>query len=103
MLKPDLRPIDRQTILPPARDHAQEFGRRLTELRILSGWTYRELAERSGLARGTVSKLLAGGQQPNLRQLLALQHGFGMGSIEELLGPLPSQSYPDALHRDNYL
>lgn len=98
----DTRPIDVRGPLPPAvsaRDLAQWFGKRLTELRLLSGLTIRELADNAGLASGTVSNLLAGGQQPNLRQLLALQRALRVGSLEELLGTHPSLCLPQQLLR----
>jgi transcriptional regulator with XRE-family HTH domain len=53
----------------------------------------RELATAAGLPSGTVSALCSGRQQPNLRQLLALQRGLKLSSIEELLGAFPSLTY----------
>lgn len=76
-----------------ARDLAQAFGLRLTVLRKRAGFTVRDLAELSGLPSGTVGALCVGNQLPNLRQLLCLQRGFNMASIEELLGCFPSRHY----------
>lgn len=92
---PDTRPGWVRAGPPPiaARDLAQRFANRLAALRAVSGLTVRELASRSGLPSGTVSALLTGRQQPNLGQLLALQRGFGMASVEELLGEAPSLGF----------
>lgn len=92
-LRPDLRPPELSGPYVPARDLAQSFGRRLNSLRGDASLTIRELAAAAGLPSGTVSALCSGRQQPNLRQLLALQRGLSLSSVEELLGTFASLSY----------
>ena len=96
VVKP-FRPETRDTRLRgpyrPVRDLAQAFGDRLADLRELSGLTVRDLSTRSGLPSGTVSGLLTGKHQPSLRQLLALQRGLGLASLDELLGSPPSLGF----------
>ena len=81
--------------LPTSSAHGtRPFADRLDALRSAAGLSYRQLASASGLKQGTVSRLLTGRMEnPPLRTLLALQRGLGLGSIEELLGPLPSQAF----------
>jgi transcriptional regulator with XRE-family HTH domain len=50
----------------------------------------RELARRTGLSPTTISELEQGQHEPKLGTLLALRDGLGLGSIEELLGTMPS-------------
>lgn len=67
---------------------------RLTALRRQRGLSYRQLATACGLRPGTISRLLTGRMEnPPLRTLMALQKGLGLGSIEELLGQMPSQVF----------
>ncbi len=94
--RPDLRPNHHRGPYQPARDLAQAFGRRLNDLRQEAHLTMRDLAADAGLPPGTVSALCAGRHLPNLKQLLALQRGLKLGSIEELLGTLPSLTYEAA-------
>lgn len=76
-----------------ARD-SRALSARLRELKVEKGLTYRAIAERSDLTSGQVSNLLNGRMEnPPLSVLLALRRGFGVGSIEELLGPLTSQLF----------
>ena len=91
--RPDLRPRHARTRYTPARDLAQSFGARLSALRQEAGLSLRELAARAGLPVGSVSNICSGRQQPNLGQLLALQRGLALGSVEELLGSFPSLTY----------
>lgn len=92
-IRPDLRPERFRGPYSPARDLAQGFAERLEYLRLEAGLTVRELAAGSGLPPGTVQALRSGKQQPNLGQLLALQRGLSCGSVEELLGVLPSLEF----------
>lgn len=62
---------------------------RLKELRG-SAISQRELARRTGLSAGTIGQIEQGRHEPRLGTLLALRRALGVGSIEELLGPMPS-------------
>jgi hypothetical protein len=57
--------------------------------------THGKLSKASGLPPGTIEAYLRGLRVPSLTNLLALTRGLGLGSIEQLLGPLPSQTFPD--------
>lgn len=58
----------------------------------------RALAKAARLSPGTIEKLEAGDiKKPSLRLLLALRAGLRLGTIEELLGPLPSDTYRDEI------
>lgn len=45
----------------------------------------------ANLSSGSVQRLLSGQQEPRLGTLLALVEVFRLGSIEQLLGALPSE------------
>jgi transcriptional regulator with XRE-family HTH domain len=62
---------------------------RLKELRG-SAISQRELARRTGLSAGTIGQIEQGRHEPRLGTLLALRGALDLGSIEELLGPMPS-------------
>ena len=80
------------TLLPRER---AIFGERLAQLLAASPLgSQSELARRSGLAESQISALLRGTRNdPSLSTLLALKKGLRLGSVEELLGPMPSESY----------
>lgn len=63
------------------------LGERLRELRTVP---QRKLARQTGLSPGTISQIEQGRHEPRLGTLLALRGALGVGSIEELLGPMPS-------------
>lgn len=67
------------------------WGQRVRVLRKRKGWTVRQLSDRSGVGRTTISNIETG-QHPNpgLDVLVRLQHALGLDSIEALLGDLPS-------------
>lgn len=71
-----------------ARQLAQ-VAERLRKLRG-SAISQRELARRTGLSAGTIGQIEQGRHEPRLGTLLALRGALGVGSIEELLGPMPS-------------
>lgn len=50
----------------------------LIEARCASGLTQKELAERTGIAQGDISKLEKGNANPSLRTLQRLADGMGM-------------------------
>jgi transcriptional regulator with XRE-family HTH domain len=73
------------------------FARRLRSLRqearLQAGgkaMSQRELARLSGLSPTTLGELERGEHEPRLGTMLALRDALGLGSIEELLGPMPS-------------
>jgi transcriptional regulator with XRE-family HTH domain len=56
--------------------------------------TQEGLAHKTGLSASYISALEKGVQhQPSLATMLALREALDLGSIEELLGPLPSHGY----------
>lgn len=52
-----------------------------------TGWTFEELAERSGIARQTLLNLAAGRYRGDLLTWLRLSRAFGIG-LDELLRPV---------------
>ncbi|MFG3063961.1 helix-turn-helix transcriptional regulator [Streptomyces sp. NPDC048231] len=74
------------TIIPPDPD----FGAlrvELARLRVERGWSFDELARRSGLARRTLIDLEHGRTTGSLTTWHALAHAFDV-SIEQMLGAL---------------
>lgn len=73
------------------------FGERLRELRQRRGgeaaMSQRELGRLTGLSPSTVGQLERGLHEPSLGTLLALRDALGLGSVEELLGPMPSETF----------
>jgi transcriptional regulator with XRE-family HTH domain len=61
------------------------LGERLRSLRAAKGWTFDELAERSGLSKPFLSRLESGNRQPSIAAVLTLARVFGvpMGSLFE--------------------
>lgn len=67
-------------------------GPRLRELRLERGYTLREAARRSGVSRAHINNLENSPQaNPTIAVLLRLQAAYRVGSVEALLGDLPSQ------------
>ncbi len=69
------------------------LGARIRDLRLRHAphqLSQRELAQRTGLSPTTISQLEQGRHEPRLGTMIALRDGLGLGSIEELLGPMPS-------------
>lgn len=62
-----------------------EMGSRLRAHRLARGWTLKEVAEASGLAISTVSKVERGQMSPTYDKLLQLSHGLGI-DMSELFG-----------------
>ncbi len=50
----------------------------------------RALARESKVSIGALRQLLRGDTDPSVGTLIALAHAMGLGSIEGLLGPIPS-------------
>ncbi len=55
-----------------------EIIQALIEARRASGFTQKELSERTGIAQGDISKLETGNANPSLRTLVRLAEGMGM-------------------------
>lgn len=67
------------------------IGASLRARRRAAGLTQERAAALAGLTRGAVAKLEAAQlPDPHLSTLLALMWTYGLGSIEELLGQVPS-------------
>ena len=62
-------------------------------------FSQRGLAREAGLGIDTVRDLLAGRSDPSLSTLLALADALDLRSIDELLGPLPTESILEARRR----
>ncbi|MEU0248260.1 helix-turn-helix transcriptional regulator [Streptomyces sp. NPDC006235] len=74
------------TILPPDPD-LDALRLELARLRAARGWTYDELAARSGLARRTVIEIEQGRTIGTLKTWHALAHALGI-PFDELFGTL---------------
>lgn len=66
------------------------FVDRVADLR--GTMTIQDLADEAGLAHSTVAAWLSGRREPKLTGLVALASALHLGSLEELLGELPSQA-----------
>lgn len=73
---------------PAVRAAVAERVQHLSEGR----YTRRALATKTGLGIGTVMDLFAGRSDPSLSTMLALVEALDLRSIEELLGPLSTES-----------
>jgi DNA-binding XRE family transcriptional regulator len=80
------------TILPPDPD-LTALRVELARLRGERGWTFDELADRSGLARRTLIDLEHGRTTGSVTTWHALAHTFGV-PIEDLLGALCEDHTP---------
>lgn len=79
---PDLDPSDRFRV---------HLGERLRLLRKESGLTQENAAAAAGITRNWLAELeKARFPNPTLSTLLRLMRAYGLGSVEELLGPTPS-------------
>ena len=66
------------------------IGERLRSLR--GKRPLRELGQTARLSPSTINQIELGKRQPKLGTMLALCEALGLHSIEELIGPLPSQA-----------
>ncbi|MFK4152937.1 helix-turn-helix transcriptional regulator [Streptomyces fungicidicus] len=80
------------TILPPDPD-TTALRLQLARLRVERGWSFDELASRTGLARRTLIDLEHGRAAGNVTTWHALAHAFDV-PIEHLLGTLCSDHTP---------
>lgn len=88
-------PIDED--FPHARFGAY-FSARIALLSQRAGLSPTQLERATGMSRGTAWKLRRGGiENPSLALMLALQRALGLGTLEELLGDVPSQRLGDVL------
>ena len=85
----ELKPDDERAEPRLTARQLARVAERLKELRG-SAISQRELARRTGLSAGTIGQIEQGRHEPRLGTLLALRGALGLGSIEELLGPMPS-------------
>jgi transcriptional regulator with XRE-family HTH domain len=61
-------------------------------LRVEKGWTFNDLSRETGM-NGTYLKEIEGGQRDvGLDRLLVLARTFGLVSLEQLFGALPTES-----------
>jgi len=68
-----------------------ELGERLSAFRTSRGWTLDELAERSGLSKGQLSRLESAERQPSLAALLSLAQAYGVAVASFFEAPLSNQ------------
>ncbi|MFJ8510198.1 helix-turn-helix transcriptional regulator [Streptomyces avermitilis] len=80
------------TIIPPDPD-LTALRVELARLRVERGWTFDELARRSGLARRTLIDLEHGRTTGSVTTWHAIAHAFDV-PIEQLLGALCSDHAP---------
>jgi transcriptional regulator with XRE-family HTH domain len=72
-------------------------GQRLRRLRQARGLTQEQAAAAAGLTRNTLGSLERERfPDPHLSTLLTLMHVYQLGTLEELLGPLPSARVANA-------
>lgn len=91
-------PVDED--FPNARFGAH-LSARVAELADRVNLSPTQLERDSGMSRGTAWKLRRGQiENPSLALMLALQKALGLGTIEELLGDIPSQSLGERLMSD---
>jgi transcriptional regulator with XRE-family HTH domain len=78
---------------PDGQDHPylREFGLRLKLLRVRSGMTQEELADRAGMHRTFIGLLERGESGTNVERLVDLAHALGVEPAE-LLPPAPSRA-----------
>jgi len=83
------------TIFPPPEPDPTTLRLSLAQLRAQHGWSYDELAARSGLSRRTLIEIEQGRTIGTLATWHALAHAFTM-PLGELLGPLCTGHEPPA-------
>lgn len=64
---------------------------RISEVRDESKMSQREAARRAGMDQRLWSRIEAGESPLRLEAMLRMQHALGLASLEQLLGPLPSE------------
>lgn len=66
------------------------LARRLRTLREARGWSVTEAANVANMGRSEWYRLEACEHDPSLRTLFRLQRAFGLATLEELFGTLPT-------------
>jgi DNA-binding XRE family transcriptional regulator len=80
---------------------AVHVGQRLRQIRQRCGYTQEQAAAAAGLTRNTLVSLeRARFPDPRLSTLLALMRAYQLGSLEDLIGPLPSARLASAWQSD---
>ncbi len=75
----------------PVRRAAGEIAQHVVTWRKLSGLTQKQLADRSGVARGTVGRLEAADMGVSLENVLRVLRALGLlGTVSHALDPLES-------------
>ena len=84
------------------KDQMRALGSRIVERRNARGWKQRELARRTGIEPGRLSRIERGIASPSLDELVLLKDVFGC-SVDELLfsdAPAGPEGSLDQLARD---
>lgn len=78
---------------------ALAIAERLHEHRLkhVPTWSQRQAADALGISQAALSDLESGRKSPSLATLLRYQVTYGLGSIEQLLGDLPSAVLAQAI------
>lgn len=87
---------------PSEKDRLRALGSRIVERRSARGWKQRELARRTEIEPGRLSRIERGIVSPNLEDLARFKAAFG-GSLDELLfgeAPAGPEGSLDELARD---
>lgn len=83
------------TIFPPPGPNLDALRQELSRLRAARGWTYDELAARSGLSRRTLIEIEQGRTVGTLATWHALAHALG-APLDQLFGTLCNGHEPPA-------
>jgi DNA-binding XRE family transcriptional regulator len=83
-------PLDSDLLAKALRD----IGSSVRDLRVAHGLSQEQAAERAGLNQTRWSRVESGGGI-RLEDLLAIQHLFGVESLESFLGAFPSRRFLD--------
>jgi transcriptional regulator with XRE-family HTH domain len=78
------RNVANTTKRPSPKEHLRALGSRIVERRNTRGWKQRELARRTGIEPGRLSRIERGIASPNLDEMTRLKEAFA-GSVDELL------------------
>jgi len=82
-------------VLPSDNRWRQELGKRIKNLLLIKGWTQSELARRSGIAEGTLSKIINGEIATSVEHIYKLAEALDTTS-SQLMG----ETKPITLKRD---
>lgn len=69
---------------PRGKDYLRALGSRIVEHRTARGWKQRELARRTGIEPGRLSRIENGRAEPDLDELASFRAAFGV-TLDELL------------------